>query len=327
MIGRSFSLRLLEELENKRPDAAIDAIEEAERAHIVAAEPAGRDTLYRFVHELVRQTLAEALSLPRRQRLHARVADAVERVYSASLETHVSALAHHLYQAGAAADLEKTTTYLMLAARQARAGAAHEEALSHLENALAVCEEETGARVAELMEQKAGALHSIGRSDEAEESYRKAIALFDKEGAVTKAAGASLALTTIHAWRMEFAAGKRTTKQAIEHLGAAEPHLQMSLLSMRAMMMSISGDATNAAILLAEARALRKGTEDPRLTVACDYIEAYSRLYLTQWEQAVTGARRAAETYRAMGDLWSATNVEYIVGWEMFLGRTAEAAS
>ena len=207
MIGRSFSLRLLEEFENRQSDAALDAVEGAERAHIVVAEPAGRDTRYRFVHELVRQTLAETLSLPRRQRLHARVADAIERVYSANLEAHASALAHHLYQAGAAADPEKTTKYLMLAAQQARAGAAHEEALAHLENALAVCEEETGIRVAELMEQRAGALHSIGRSNEAEDSYRKAIALFEKEGAVTKVVETSLSLGMIQAWRMEPAAG------------------------------------------------------------------------------------------------------------------------
>jgi hypothetical protein len=98
VIGRSFSLRLLEALENAQPDAALDPVEEAERAHLVSAEPAaGRETRYRFVHELVRQTLAEALSLPRRQRLHARVADAIERVYAANPDAHVSALAHHLY--------------------------------------------------------------------------------------------------------------------------------------------------------------------------------------------------------------------------------------
>jgi len=326
VIGRSFSLRLLEELENKQPDAALEAVEEAERAHIVVAELAGRDARYRFVHELIRQTLAETLSLPRRQRLHARVADAIERVYSSNLEDHASSLAHHLYQAGAAAESEKTATYLVMAAQQARAAAAHEEALAHLENALAVYEEESGIRVAELTEQRAEALHGIGRSDEAEDSYRKAIALFEKEGAVAKAVGATLALTMIQMWRMELAAGKQTTEWALEHLGSAEPHLQMNLLSMRAVMMSLSGDAADASSLWAQATALRTGTEDRSLTVAYDHIEAFSRLQLTQLELAVTGARRAAETYLAMGALWAAADAEWAVGWETFLGRTAEAA-
>jgi tRNA A-37 threonylcarbamoyl transferase component Bud32/tetratricopeptide (TPR) repeat protein len=293
VIGRSFSLRLLEELENKQPngaqrhddsDHALEAVEEAERAHIVVAERAGRDTRYRFVHELIRQTLAETLSLPRRQRLHARVADAIERVYSSNLETHASSLAHHLYQAGAAAERDKTATYLMLAAQQARVAAAYEEALAHLENALAVCEEETGIRVAELTEQRAEALHGIGRSDEAEDNYRKAIELFEKEGAVAKAVEASLALTMIQMWRMELAAGTRTTEWALEHLGSAEPYLQMNLLSMRAVMMTLSGDAANAAGLLAQATALRTGTEDRRLTVALDHIDAFCRLQMAQLE-------------------------------------------
>jgi serine/threonine protein kinase len=119
VIGRVFPLELLEQLEQARPDGALEAVEEAERAHLVETEGPGRQTRYRFVHELVRQTLSETLSLPRRQRLHARVADAIERIYAASIGAHVSALAHHLYQAGSSVDQEKTMHFLSEAARQA----------------------------------------------------------------------------------------------------------------------------------------------------------------------------------------------------------------
>lgn len=100
------------------PDAVLDAIEEAERAKLLVGESSGREARYRFAHELIRQTLAEGLSMPRRQRLHLRIADAMERIYAVSLEKHVSALAHHLFQAGAAADPGRTTTYLRQAAGQ-----------------------------------------------------------------------------------------------------------------------------------------------------------------------------------------------------------------
>ena len=52
---------LLEELEKDRPDAALEAVEEAIRAHLVDTEGKGRQTRYRFVHELLRQTLSETL--------------------------------------------------------------------------------------------------------------------------------------------------------------------------------------------------------------------------------------------------------------------------
>src|SRR5262249_33252495 len=132
VIGRRFSLPLLEEVENAEPELVLDALEQAERLRLVEAESAGREMYYRFVHELVRQTLAGALSLPRRQRLHFRVAEAIERIYAAQIDTHASALAHHLYQAGAAANPEKTVTWLTRAAEQAAAAAAYEDALIHL---------------------------------------------------------------------------------------------------------------------------------------------------------------------------------------------------
>ena len=145
VIGRSFSLRLLEELENQKPDAALDAIEEAERAHLVSTEPAGRDMRYRFVHELVRQTLSETLSLPRRQRLHARVAEAIERVYSANLEPQASPLSASSLS-GRRRRRSRKNHNLSHAARPngPERGAAHEEALAHLENALSLWEGEQG---------------------------------------------------------------------------------------------------------------------------------------------------------------------------------------
>jgi predicted ATPase len=302
VIGRSFSLGLLEALENQQPDAALNAIEEAELAHLVSAEPAGRDTRYRFVHELVRQTLAETLSMPRRQRLHARVAEAIEQVYAANIEGQASPLAHHLYQAGAAADPEKTTTYLVLAAKRARAGAAHEEALAHLENALSLWEGEQGVRVAELTEQRAAALQSMGRRDEAVAAYREAIALFESAGEVAKAAGTSLTLALDQSWHVELAAGHRTIDRALALIGSAESALQMSLLTMRALIMATGGDVFGAAGLLAEVKAQRKATDVRPLNAFDEIPEIYWLHNSMQFKEMVTRVRRLVETQHAAGD-------------------------
>src|SRR3970282_580793 len=92
----------------------------------------------RFPHDVIRQTLVSGLSLPRRQRMHLRIAEAMERAYARSLEAHAADLAHHLYQAGAAAEPEKTVRYLTLAGEQAFAAAAFEDALRLCEDALSL---------------------------------------------------------------------------------------------------------------------------------------------------------------------------------------------
>ncbi len=113
VVGRTFPLDLLQAVVNLSDDAVFDALEEAERAQLVAADASQRTVRYGFVHELIRTTLVTDLSLPRRQRLHLKVADALERLRAASLESHASVLAHHLYQAGAAADTGRTARFLL----------------------------------------------------------------------------------------------------------------------------------------------------------------------------------------------------------------------
>lgn len=326
VIGRSFSLPLLEELENRQPDAVLDAVEEAERAHLLTAEPVGRETRYRFVHELVRQTLAETLSLPRRQRLHARVAEAIERLHAANLEAHAPSLAHHLYQAGAAADPEKTTTYLTLTAKRASAGAAHEEALTHLDNALSLWEGEQGGRTAELLEQRAAALRSIGRREEAARDYGKAITMFENAGAAARAAEAGMNVTLMQLWQLDYPTARHTIERAIEQLGSADPRLQISLLTMRALLVSSSGDVHVAAGAFAEARALRNAAGGERLNEFNDRMEAFFLRHSMQWEPMLTAVRQLAQTNRAAGDLWAAADVEWESGYAMFCGRPAEAA-
>src|ERR1019366_3328371 len=124
---------------------------------------------------------------------------------------------------------EKKGNNLTIAAQKARANAAHEEALAHLENALSVWEGEESARVGELMAQKAAVLLSLRRPDEAAEDCRKAIALFENAGAMAQAARTSALLAGIHGWRLEYAAFHRTIDRALERLGSAEPDLRSGL--------------------------------------------------------------------------------------------------
>jgi len=325
VIGRSFSLRLLAQFENQ-PDGAIEAVEEAERAHLVVPESEGREVRYRFVHELVRQTLAESLSLPRRQRLHFRIAEALEKVYADRVESQASQLAHHLYQAGAAADPGRTTFYLVLAARQARARSAHEEALGHLDLALSMREDTADLQTAELMEQKASTLRSLGRPDEAVAVYRKAIEIFNSAGALNKVAEASIALAYLQAWRHESEGANQTMERAYEAVHGQDSPVVSSVLSMRAAIMSAKGEPEIAQGMFEKARSLRMasptGQKPNKMLEAIHYYQSF------QLEKVRSTCPRIAEECLAQGDVWSASSIEFYGVWaEIYCGRPESGAA
>ena len=125
-IGRTFTFEFLTALAEEKEDDLLDALDEAERARLVVAHE-GRHPRFVFAHEQIRQTLLGRMSFVRRQRLHARVADTLERVHAGHLDEHVSDLAYHLVQAGAR---ERAAGYLHRAGCSAAARLATPEALA-----------------------------------------------------------------------------------------------------------------------------------------------------------------------------------------------------
>lgn len=119
------------------------------------------------------------MSLPRRQRLHAHVGEAIERVYTSNIDPHVSALAHHLYQAGAAVDQEKVLHFLSEAAAQANRAVAYEEALDHLGKAISLLEGDQTGRTAGLLARRAETLVTLSRHPEAIVEYERALTLLE----------------------------------------------------------------------------------------------------------------------------------------------------
>ena len=78
----------------------FEVLEEALAARVIEELPqsVGR---YQFTHALIQETLAEELSLTRRVRLHARIAEALEEMYGDDADAHAAELAHHFAQAEA----------------------------------------------------------------------------------------------------------------------------------------------------------------------------------------------------------------------------------
>jgi serine/threonine protein kinase/tetratricopeptide (TPR) repeat protein len=200
VIGRVFPIDLLVAVVDLPEEEVIDAIEETERAHLVMAE-GGRSTNYRFSHELVRSTLVSELSVPRRQRLHLRVADNLERLRATALDAQSAALAHHLYQAGGAADPSRTTFYLTAAAQRAYHAGAFEEVLELVDQLVKLDADTAAPAAPEIEELRAKALMGLGRPVEAIPPLTRAFERFKEQDDDAGIARVTLALAFSQFWR------------------------------------------------------------------------------------------------------------------------------
>src|SRR5207244_4337066 len=96
----------------------------------------GPERPFTFRHELVRQTLLAAISAPRRQRIHASVAEAIERLYPGALIERAGEIADHLIKAGSFVDRQNLVRWQTLAGKSALDAAAFQEARRNFESAL-----------------------------------------------------------------------------------------------------------------------------------------------------------------------------------------------
>lgn len=136
VIGRSFTFDLLEAGTGVGADRLLDFLEEAEKSGLISSTFEYPQARFQFSHDLIRQCVLADLFIPRRQRLHLRIANAIQILEPRSLDSRISDLAYHMWNAGSAADPVKTIGCLRKAAEKARDQSAYDAALLDLRNAL-----------------------------------------------------------------------------------------------------------------------------------------------------------------------------------------------
>ena len=147
--GAEFDADVLADVVEVDLESALDALEAAERARLVrSARVLDR---FSFAHALVRETIVDELPAGRRVRLHARIAQALERA-AATRAVAVGDLAAHFTAAGTLVDPTRAVRYARAAGDEAAAKLAFDIAGEQYERALRAHERLPSAPEAERLD-------------------------------------------------------------------------------------------------------------------------------------------------------------------------------
>ena len=140
VLSRAFDVAVLGRMGEFDEDALMEAVEEALDARLIVEVTGTKgQAAYAFAQPVVRQTLYEELSVPRRQRLHRSAAEAIKTLHGAHLTPQLAALAHHYRWAGPA-ESQQAVDFGIAAGKAALAAFAYEEAVRHWADTLDLLE-------------------------------------------------------------------------------------------------------------------------------------------------------------------------------------------
>jgi DNA-binding SARP family transcriptional activator len=235
VVGREFGVAAMERLSELPAEELLGALDEAVAARLLTSVPASRGRL-RFAHALIRETLYEGLTTPRRVQLHRSIGEALETFYGHDAEQHLAELAHHFFEAVPGGDAGKALDYALRAGERAVRLLAYEEAARLYEQALQALElrgpVDAVARC-DLLLALGDALSKAGSTPEAKEAFVAAADLARTSTLPERLARAALGYGGRFPW---LRAGRDTRlvpllEEALEALGDEESELRVRLLA------------------------------------------------------------------------------------------------
>ncbi|HEX2340334.1 MAG TPA: protein kinase [Vicinamibacterales bacterium] len=250
VVGREFSLPVLQALADLPEDRLLDVVDEALGARLVQEAP-GVPGRYAFTHALVRDTLYAEPTTTRRARLHRQVAETIERLAPPGNEP-LADLAYHYSQAASAADAERAITYAVRAAERAAAAFALEEAARFYNLALQALDFLPADRAArerrlDLHSRRGRAFGDLGMWAPARQELERALDLIDP-GPTVQRAEVLGQLSKCAFWMLDTPAVRRYAGEELtiaESLGHDD--LVADAMSWVAGVMNADGDVVGAA--------------------------------------------------------------------------------
>ncbi len=272
----------LRAISEESEDDLLDVLDEALGSQIIAER---ERSSYAFTHALVRATLYDELSAPRRVQLHRRIGEALEQLYAGETDAHAAELAHH-FALAVGGGAEKAVEYATLAGDQAAVLNGHEDAAAHYERALHILEafsaDDQSGRC-ELLLKFGDSLRKAGEPQQALTAFRQAsdVALGLGDGELLARAAVGFAET---AWRVHGDASLRPEAfalltSALAALAAGDSALRVKALGLR-VMAAPSPHTSDLADLLATGGmpAYLGGRDEGQIRQAREAVEIASRM-------------------------------------------------
>jgi tetratricopeptide (TPR) repeat protein len=327
VVGREFEFRQMETLtDDLTEDMLLDVLEEGLNARVIEEMPTsvGR---YQFTHALIQETLMDELSLTRRVRLHARIAETLEELYANELESRAAELAHHFTQAEAVLGIEKLVTYSLLAGVKSLGSNAHEDALIHYDRALnRLGEASATQQVAEALFGRARALIAtveMNQGQVAVDTMRKAFDMFVDLGQLTDAVAVAIQRTGMAATTTGMSPMIEEAFQFVEPDSTESGHLnaQYAINTFYR-----DGDNKPAQAALEQAISIAVSHEDESLEMFAMGYKALMERYELRFEESISSADRVVQLSETANDSESLFRALVAKGNSlMFLGMGNQA--
>ncbi len=326
VVGRAFPFSLLEEISDVDSGTLLDIVEEAEAARVIVAEERDGAVHFMFAHELIRQTLLASLSLLRRQRLHLAVANALERVDADVRENRPSEIAHHLLQAGAAAETSRTLEYLRRTADRAMESAAFEDALKAIDDAITVVDESDAAKRVQLLEQKGWAVRALGRFEECIEIWDKVVDLYISLGETETAGKLLWEMGYQDLWLNKFEDAFAYYARGLQAIGDKGSATRAELMAAAATLTGFAGLYEQSESGFAEANEIAKAIGDDRTIGRINWGHCVSLWSHGRIPRAIETGREAVLRLREAGDLWTLVDALAWLSYPLGLSGGSEEA-
>jgi len=324
VIGRSFSFQLLAEVSRIDVDELFNVIEKAQQMGIVVPSAEGPERPFTFGHELVRQTLLGGISAPRQLRLHAGVAEAIERLYPGAINERAGEVADHLLKAGSFSDNQRLVRYLTLAGKSALEAAAYDEARRSFRSALSHLGDVDVRERADLLARIATAERGLERWEVAFANLGEALEIYITLGDREMIAKGCTELAAVFVWAGRLQEAAETARRGLAYLEADVSADRARLLAILGDTLASAGTYQPAREALEEGLKIASQLSDPKLIAAMFGARSVANyLFLRLREAAADGERaRGSEAPPWHG----AVHLQVLCQTLLMLGRVKEGA-